>query len=76
MSEKEGEGEGKEPKIFEKMEEKDWRGILSVLMVVGYFAIIAILAFKGEYERMTGLSAALLPLIALIVKDYFESRKR
>ena len=58
------------------VKESDWRGVLAIVFVIGFFALIGFFAFKGYSmtEIIAFIGATGTPL-TLMVKWYFESKK-
>jgi len=75
MSEKLGNNQEdvKHPRIFEKIEEEDYRGIMSLILVGGY--VIGVVAGAiAEPDSTTVLSAVLGPLAGAAVGWYFREK--
>ena len=55
---------------IERLTERDWRGILALVVIVGGFVLLAIAMFLDRPWVASGL----LPIIALVTQWYFKQR--
>ena len=69
----EEEEEKKQPKIFEKVGEEDYRGIMSLVLVVGYVAGVIVGALFRS-EAIPAISSVLGPLAGAAVGWYFREK--
>ena len=67
------ENEEKQPKIFEKVEEEDYRGLMSLILVGGYVIGVVISAIVKP-DGITTLSSVLGPLAGAAVGWYFREK--
>jgi len=59
-----------------KLDEKDWRGLISLCFVAGLFISIVILGVVGQRELANSIIAMGGPLVIIIIRDYFKSKEK
>ena len=64
---------GREPRIFEKVEEEDYRGIMSLILTGGYVVGVIIGAIVKP-DSISTISAVLGPLAGAAVGWYFREK--
>ena len=58
-----------------EVEEKDYRGIIAIIITLGYFALLATMLFQGRpVQDIIVLAGSLSGIVGLVVGFYFGKK--
>ena len=65
-----------ELKDFTELQEKDYRGILALMIVAGFLMTIIACIIKGDIEMLTQIAAILGSPVSAVITWYFMSKRK